>query len=189
MRRWGYIVPVAPGLHIRPDSDIPVGPEVGNRAAGHMALDHIRVLSRVRARGYPEVLHNQVAVLVVAGSLLRKAVARRRAVAAGTAPAFLLEVGHMLPGVGRMAGHLREPDNLLAQKLPGDWLFSYLRLCCHTSCGVNIMDAIPYSKELTLLSILPRSNLVYQRCFVNSTPFFLNSIDSSSKSVIISIVC
>ena len=183
-------MPAALVLHIRPEADILVGLEVDSRAAGHMALDHMQVLSRVRGRGYREVLHSQVvAVLAVADSplLLRKTEVRHRAVAAGTVQAFLLEAGHMLLVVGCMAGNLRELDNLLVQGLPGDWLLSYPRLCCHTSCGVNIMDAFfSYSKELTLRSILPRSNLVYQRCFVNSIPFFLNSTDSSSKSVIIS---
>lgn len=147
----------------------------------------MQVLSRVRVKGYREVLHNQIAVLVVADSLLRKAEAHHRVVAAGTVPAFLLEADHMLLGVGRMAEHLREGDNPLVQGHREDWLLSYLRLCCHTSCWVNMMGGFfSYSRVLTLLSILPRSNLVYQRCFVNSTPFFLNSIDSSSKSVIIS---
>ena len=133
-------MPAALVLHIHPEVDILVGPEVDSWAAGHMALDHMQVLSRVRVKGYREVLHNQIAVLVVADSLLRKAEVHHRAVAAGTVPAFLLEVDHMLPGVGRMAGHLREVDNPLVQRLRGDWLLSYLRLCCHTSCWVNMMD-------------------------------------------------
>lgn len=129
MRRSGCIAMAALALRIRPEVDILVGPGVDSRAVDHMVPDHMQVLG-VK---HHEVLHNQVAVLVGADSLLRTAVQQEhhRAVVVDTVPAFLLEVGHMLLEVGRMAGHLREPDNPPIQGLLGGWLLSYLRLCCH----------------------------------------------------------